>query len=273
MSAQRWHRDLWAEAVWCSSLPPMQRIIALVYADHARDSDVAWVSYDRLSERSGMSRASIARHLPLLVEDGWLVLVSAAAQHRSARYRLVIPAAQQSTPETAEHVQQSRPETTGVVQQSQRAAQQSQPAEPAVSERDPTSVPTSVPTSSVSRDDGEEEDHQETRIAQTAEALRASVPPAAVLTRQARASLAACLLRGWTQEALVRAVSTPSWDGSTYPPGLLAKRLADCAEQSPPRPAPTRPRWCGKCHEASRMTDDDCPARCRTCHPLLVGAA
>lgn len=274
----RWHSDLWREAVWNSpksSLKPLQRLIALAYADHARDGEVAWVTYNRLEQRTGLSRDAVARHLGALVEAGWLVLVSPASQHRSARYRLVIPSAQQSVAQTAESVQQSVSRTTGPVQQSVTAVQRSVSAAPAVRETDSTSVPTSVPTSSTDLDggkDGEEEGQQDKRIAETTDALRTAVPPAAVLSRPAHASLAACLLRGWTKEALVQAVATPSWEGSTHPPALLAKRLAECAEQSPPRPALVRPPWCGQCHEGTRMTDDDRPARCH-CHPLRAGDA
>lgn len=273
----RWPSDLWREAVWNSpksSLKPLQRLIALAYADHARDGEVAWVTYNRLEQRTGLSRDAVARHLGALVEAGWLVLVSPASQHRSARYRLVIPSAQQSVAQTAEPVQQSVSRTTELVQQSVSADQQSVSAVPAVRETDSTSVPTSVPTSSTDLVGGRgaEEDGQDRRIAQAADALRAAVPPAAVLSRAAHASLVACLRRGWTQEALVQAVATPSWEGSTHPPALLARRLADCAEQSPPRPALVRPPWCGHCHESTRMTDDDRPGRCH-CHPLRAGEA
>jgi hypothetical protein len=283
VSAGRWHKDVWSEAVWDSPLLPLQKLIALAYADHARDGDVAWVTYDRLRRRSGLSRDAVARHLRALVDAGWLVLISAASQHRSARYRLAIPSpsTQQSVSRTTEPVQQSVSQTADVVQQSVSAVQQSVSKAPAVRETDSTSVPTSLPTSSSatgsslrptlqSAEVGEDE-QQKTRTAE--DALRAALPVAATVTSEARKSLAACVRQGWTPDALVQAVAAPSWEGSTHPPGLLAKRLADCAQQTPPRPAPVRPPWCTQCDERTRMIDDDHPARCPNCHPFSVSRA
>lgn len=279
MSAGRWHRDVWSDAVWDSSLLPLQKLIALAYADHARDGDVAWVTYDRLRKRTGLSRDAVARHLRALVDAGWLVLVSAASQHRSARYRLGIPSpsSQQSAPRTTEPVQQSVSRTADVVQQSVSAVQQSVSKAPAVRETDSTSVPTSLPTSSpairrsfrpnlLGAEVGEDDEQQKTRTAE--DALRAAVPGAPILTAKARESLGVCVQQGWTPDALVQAVAAPSWAGSTHPPGLLAKRLAECAQQTPPRPAPVRPPWCGECDERTRMIDGDHPAHCPECHPL-----
>jgi biotin operon repressor len=285
LSTGRWHKDVWSEAVWDSpSLLPLQKLIALAYADHARDGDVAWVTYDRLRERTGLSRDAVARHLRTLVEAGWLVLVSAASQHRSTRYRLLIPSAstQQSVPRTTEPVQESVSQTAGAVQQSVSAVLQSVSKAPAVRQRDSTSVPTSLPTSSPatrstlrpalqSAEVGADDEQQKTRTAE--KALRAALPVAATLTAKARESLAVCVRQGWPSDALVQAVAAPSWEGSTHPPGLLASRLADCAQQTPPRPAPLRPSWCTQCDERTRMIDDDHPARCPNCHPLSVRRA
>jgi DNA-binding transcriptional ArsR family regulator len=284
VSAGRWHRDVWSDAVWDSSLLPLQKLIALAYADHARDGELAWVTYDRLRERTGLSRDAVARHLRALVDAGWLVLVSAASQHRSARYRLAIPSpsVQQSVPRTTERFQQSVSQTADVVQRSVSAVQQSVSKAPAVRETDSTSVPTSLPTSSpvtrgnlrptlVSAEVEEDDEQQKTRTAENA--LRAAVPVAATLTSEARKSLAVCVRRGWTSDALVQAVANPSWEGSTHPPGLLAKRLLNCAQQTPPRPAQVRPPWCTQCDERTRMIDDDRPARCPNCHPLSVRRA
>ena len=72
----RWPRDAFAEAVYRSvELSPPQRLVALVYADHARDGDTAWVTYERLSQRTGLGRSTAARALAALVAVGWLKLV------------------------------------------------------------------------------------------------------------------------------------------------------------------------------------------------------
>lgn len=96
----RWHRDTYAEAVWASELPPLQRLVALAYADHARDGDTSWVTYRRMRERTGLSRDAIARHNAGLIAAGWLQVVTPARQHRAAIYRLTIP--EQSVSRTAE---------------------------------------------------------------------------------------------------------------------------------------------------------------------------
>lgn len=98
--SERWHRDLWAEAVWSSSLRPLERLVALVYADHARDGETAWATYRRLMDRTGLSRDALARALRGVVDAGWLVEVEPARQHRATVYRLAVP--QQSATQTAD---------------------------------------------------------------------------------------------------------------------------------------------------------------------------
>lgn len=94
-----WFRDLYADAVKnCGyALRPNEKLIALIYADYAGDADnptndVSWVSWPELSERTGIrSKDAINRALRSLERIGWLQLVQKKTQHRSARYRLVIP--------------------------------------------------------------------------------------------------------------------------------------------------------------------------------------
>ena len=87
----RWPKEDFASAVFESDLKSLQRLIALVYADHARDGTVAWVTLERLCERTGMKRSSAIEHRKVLVDSGWLVLLEPARQHAAARYRLQIP--------------------------------------------------------------------------------------------------------------------------------------------------------------------------------------
>lgn len=94
-----WFRDKYADAVRdCGyALRPNEKLIALTYADHAGDpekpmNDVSWVSWPRLSEQTGIrSKDAINRALRHLEKRGWLVLVEKKTQHKSPRYRLVIP--------------------------------------------------------------------------------------------------------------------------------------------------------------------------------------
>lgn len=161
MTGNRWPRDAFAEAVWTSRLPSSQRLVALAFADHAHDGDESWLTYDRLQERTGLSRDSVARHLRGLVDGGWLVLLR-RRRCGSGVYRLTVPEqsdsrttsdAQQSDGRTTEPLQQSDGRTTSEVQQSDPAAQQSDPAALAVRQSDSTSVPTSVPTSLSAREE------------------------------------------------------------------------------------------------------------------------
>lgn len=85
--------DAWADAVWESSLKPLERLVALAYADHVSDDPASvWVHGARLRERTGLSRDSTTRALRGLADAGWLTVTSAAAQHHSTRYALTLPA-------------------------------------------------------------------------------------------------------------------------------------------------------------------------------------
>lgn len=88
-----WPRDGWVAAVWDSAqLTPTERLVAMAYARYAFDSDVAWVAWARLSQMTGIrSKATLSKATKGLVEAGWLVQVEKARQHRSPRYRLVVP--------------------------------------------------------------------------------------------------------------------------------------------------------------------------------------
>ena len=88
-----WPREAWAEAIWSSSLQPCEKFVALCYADHARGKRQAWVSYRRLTERTGYSRAWCAEAVRVLRETGWLRVVDKGRQHRSTVYELVTPPA------------------------------------------------------------------------------------------------------------------------------------------------------------------------------------
>jgi hypothetical protein len=253
-----WPREVWAEAVWKSDLPPTQKLVALAYADHARDRDVAWASYDRLMRRTGLSRDTVARCMKALVKADWLLPVRAAGQHRSARYGLTTPS------------QQSDGLTTGDSQQSDGAAQQSDGAAQQSDGAPPTELPTELPTSP---NPVEEDVTATTNTTATAEdtgrALLAAVP-ASSLTVKAREHLATCLTAGWPPDALVHAVASPSWAGVQWPKAVLATRLQECAQQTPPTPAAARPPWCGDCHQGTRMAGEDAPRRCPACHPMAL---
>ena len=86
-----WWRQTWMEAVYGSDLKPLERLVAVVYADHARDRRQVWVTLPRLMERTGLSRDAANRALRGLRDKGWLLVMQEAKQHRATVYGLVIP--------------------------------------------------------------------------------------------------------------------------------------------------------------------------------------
>ena len=89
---RQWPRDRYVRAVWQSDLRPLERLVALVYADHARDEDVAWVTYPRIRQRTGLSsNGSVTTAVTGLRDAGWLELVEPGSGRRAARYRIAIP--------------------------------------------------------------------------------------------------------------------------------------------------------------------------------------
>ena len=97
MAEPLWWRTVWMEAVWSSDLKPMERFVACVYFDHARDQRNAWVTVARLTDRTGLSRDAAIRARKGLVEAGWIVVREKARQHRADVYELVIPDGASST--------------------------------------------------------------------------------------------------------------------------------------------------------------------------------
>lgn len=93
-----WWRQTWMEAVYSSDLKPLERLVAVVYADHARDKRQVWVTLPRLMERTGLSRDAANRALRGLRDKGWLLVMQEAKQHRATIYGLVIPESS-STPD------------------------------------------------------------------------------------------------------------------------------------------------------------------------------
>jgi hypothetical protein len=89
------HAQLYRDAVWDSELAVAQRMVALVYADHARGTEYSWVVYPRLLQRSGIrSNATVAAAIRALVVAGWLVEAGhPLGNPRSVLYRLTIPTA------------------------------------------------------------------------------------------------------------------------------------------------------------------------------------
>lgn len=91
--ATKWHRDLWADAVWSSDLRPNERLVALCYADHAGPKETAWVTTRRLQARTGLSNSAVKRARQTLIARGWLDELEPATPSTAAVYALAVPTA------------------------------------------------------------------------------------------------------------------------------------------------------------------------------------
>jgi hypothetical protein len=82
------------DAVWDdAALSVVQKMVALCYANHAQGGDLAWVTYVRLMQQTGIrSKETAAAAIKALVAVGWLRPVGAVPGHRQIiLYRLEIP--------------------------------------------------------------------------------------------------------------------------------------------------------------------------------------
>jgi hypothetical protein len=68
-----------------------QKLVAVIYADHARDADTAWVILARLCQRATLGKTAARDALRGLVGAGWLVETVPATSRTTATYRLTFP--------------------------------------------------------------------------------------------------------------------------------------------------------------------------------------
>ena len=90
MSRVSW-RVQWSQAVWESDLSTRAKIVALCYADHMQPDARAWVTTERLAQRTSMSERNAIRGRGDLEDAGWLVLDVAATNRTAAVYLCLIP--------------------------------------------------------------------------------------------------------------------------------------------------------------------------------------
>lgn len=84
------------KAVFSSNLKPLERLVAAVYADHARDRRQTFVTLDRLMTCSGLSRDAANRARDGLETKGWLVALERKPR-KPVDFLLVIPEDSAST--------------------------------------------------------------------------------------------------------------------------------------------------------------------------------
>lgn len=93
--------EAWVECVWQSALKPLEKLVALVFADRCR-GPVVYVSYPDLMKRTGLSRDAVGRALRGVVDGGFLVKVGDARQHHATRYTLAQPSVSRTAEERAD---------------------------------------------------------------------------------------------------------------------------------------------------------------------------
>lgn len=100
-------RFRWMRAVQDSDLKPTPSLVAYAFgqfigADRKNPPDTVWLSLAELQRVTRLSRDAANRGTRTLREAGWLVPVTAAAQHRSVLYRAEIPGHERYGSRTAE---------------------------------------------------------------------------------------------------------------------------------------------------------------------------
>ncbi|MFE5293000.1 hypothetical protein ACFQ8T_12535 [Isoptericola sp. NPDC056618] len=116
-------RYAWVDAVWLSSLKPLERLVALAYGKYVGDSLAGvWVNGDTLREITGLSRDAANRALRGLEDKGWLFVLEPSRQHLATRY-LLQPGGQPSASRNAGSGADRVPE--GQTGDAQRDAQRS----------------------------------------------------------------------------------------------------------------------------------------------------
>ena len=96
-SSGLWWRSKWMESIFSADdLKPLEVLVAAVYADHSRNQRVAWVTGERLMQRTKLSKDASHRALKGLETKGYLVAIE-RKHRRPTTYALVIPEHRLST--------------------------------------------------------------------------------------------------------------------------------------------------------------------------------
>lgn len=63
----------WMNCIWLTDLPSNAKYLACYLRKFMNDNqDMAWPSYARMIEETGLSRATVAKYLKLLEDEGWI---------------------------------------------------------------------------------------------------------------------------------------------------------------------------------------------------------
>lgn len=82
----------WVTLIRDSDLPSSARLVAFVLHTHMNmDLDMAWPSISRLCHETGLSRATVCKHLDILETKGWLSRERGGPNKGSTRYFPTFP--------------------------------------------------------------------------------------------------------------------------------------------------------------------------------------
>ena len=100
----------WERAVAGSDLEATTRAVAFTLGLHfSRAGDSCWPSLETLARESGLNVSTVKRHLTVLREDGWLIVLSGGSpkggERTSNRYEAAIPPRWSLTGRTEDRVQ------------------------------------------------------------------------------------------------------------------------------------------------------------------------
>lgn len=63
----------WLNCIWLTDLPSNSKYVACYLRKFMNDNqDMAWPSYARMIQETGLSRATISKHLSILESEGWI---------------------------------------------------------------------------------------------------------------------------------------------------------------------------------------------------------
>ena len=81
----------WMNTIWKTDLPSNSKLIACYLRSYMNDKkDIAWPSYATITGETGLSKATVAKYLNVLDEEGWIAR-NRGHQGKNTEYIATIP--------------------------------------------------------------------------------------------------------------------------------------------------------------------------------------
>lgn len=83
----------WVHKMVESELPSTSRLVAHTIASFADGKGHCYPSFTAIAKRSGLRRSTVAHHIKILADEGWLMVVNRVSKHgkQSNSYQLITP--------------------------------------------------------------------------------------------------------------------------------------------------------------------------------------